>query len=70
MVEDVTVDEETVKEVDKNTALTIYYCDTGEEVWQIAKRYNTSVDAIMQSNDLEDDRIGDKRTLLIPIVSE
>ncbi|MBC3515574.1 DUF3794 domain-containing protein [Neobittarella massiliensis] len=70
VVEDVTVDEETVKEVDKNTALTIYYCDTGEEVWQIAKRYNTSVDAIMQSNDLEDDRIGDKRTLLIPIVSE
>ena len=70
VVEDLSVDEESPKETDKNIALTIYYCDRGEDVWQIAKRYNTSVEGIVQENSLEGDTVPEKRTLLIPIVSE
>ena len=70
VVEDLSVDEESPKETDKNIALTIYYCDRGEDVWQIAKRYNTSVEGIVQENSLEGDTVPEKRTLRIPSVSE
>ena len=39
-------------------------------VQSIAKRYNTSVEGIVQENSLEGDTVPEKRTLLIPIVSE
>ncbi len=47
-------------------ALTICYCDKGENLWNIARRYNTTVDAIKEENELESDSVDDSCMLLIP----
>ncbi len=49
-------------------ALTVYFCDKNEKVWNIAKKYRTTVDAIMSENALDSDIITEKKTLLIPSV--
>jgi hypothetical protein len=60
--------EPTETELPKNkiSSLTIYFTEDGEDVWDIARRYNTTVDAIMQENGLEDSRINQKSMLMIP----
>ncbi|MDE7304123.1 MAG: LysM peptidoglycan-binding domain-containing protein, partial [Oscillospiraceae bacterium] len=37
-------------------------------LWEIAKKYGTSVAAIMEENDIEDDMVSGKGMILIPIV--
>ena len=39
----------------KPCALTIYFCNSGENLWNIAKHYSTTVDAIMAENSIEKD---------------
>ena len=70
VVTTISVDEEKPKERDKDIALTIYYADEGEQVWEIAKRYNTSVEQVMSENDLAGDVVEKRGMLLIPIVTE
>ena len=60
-----TPDEEKRKELN-NAALTIYFTDLNESVWNIARKYNTTVEAIMLENELNDEVITEKRMLLIP----
>jgi len=57
---------ESDKQKSRSAALTIYFTDEGEDVWNIARKYNTTVDAIMQENGLEDSRIYQKSMLMIP----
>lgn len=64
---EITVDESKAKVKEQNK-LYIYYADEGENVWDIAKRYNTSPGAIWEENQLEDDALPQKAMLLIPIV--
>ena len=47
-------------------ALTIYFSDKGECLWDIAKRYSTTVDAIMLENSIESDFVDCSRMLMIP----
>lgn len=65
---DISADETRPKEKNNDCALTLYYADGGEQVWDIAKRYNTSVSAIMEENNLEGDTIREREMILIPIV--
>jgi hypothetical protein len=53
---------------EKDCALTVYYCDEGESVWNIAKRYSTTVDAVMHENDLSEHLIESGRPILVPSV--
>lgn len=62
------VDETREKKWEDQSAMTIYYADAGENVWSIAKRYNTSISAVMEENGLEDEVLPEKRILLIPMV--
>lgn len=58
-----------VTEDEKQTekaALTIYFTDPGEAVWDIAGRYKTTAEAIMTENNLTEDIIDEKRMLVIP----
>lgn len=53
----------------KNTAaLTVYFAEAGEMVWNIARNYNTTVSAIVEENELKDEVIREKCMLLIPCV--
>lgn len=65
VITDLTLLEEHPKE-QKAAALTIYYCDAGENIWDIAVRYNTTVQAIMGENQLTDETVPEKCMLLIP----
>lgn len=65
---DIEPDETSEKVRDGDYTLKLYYGIENEDVWEIAKRYSTSVRAIMEENDLSDDRLSESGMLLIPIV--
>lgn len=60
-------DEEKKRIKDKNAALTLYYADEGENLWNIARLYCTSVEAIRLENELTDDVIQAHSMVLIPM---
>ena len=49
-----------------NCALTIYFSDKGETLWNIAKKYSTTVEAIQNENNYPNEIIEEKCMLLIP----
>lgn len=57
-------------EEEKKPSLTVYFPDEGEELWSVAKKYCTSVDAIKNMNSLQDDKIEEGMRLLIPKVKK
>ena len=67
-ISEVNVDDSVKKVRDGDYALKLYYGVENEEIWDIAKRYSTSVDAIMEENDLYSERLEQNGMLLIPIV--
>lgn len=51
-----------------DVALTLYYAQKGESVWNIARNYHSKCDAIMQENEITDDEIANDTMLLIPCI--
>ena len=66
-VSDLVLDE-TKPKAKSNSALTLYYPEFGDSVWNIAKQFCTSPNAIMEANNLESNLVKDKVMLIIPIV--
>ena len=64
---DIVVDENKVKEKSK-AALTLYYPNAGDNVWDIAKHFCTSPSEIIETNGLNSDIIEDETMLIIPII--
>ena len=63
----ITADED--KKLTKRTSpLVLYFADAGEELWDIAKRYNTRKQLIFDENELEGDVLENPLMLLIPMV--
>jgi len=67
VINSIEADETRLKKRDM-AALTVYYADKGESVWNIAMRYNTSADMIMNANNLEEDVLTGRTVLLVPAV--
>ena len=65
LVADMSLDETRARECHQKT-LTLYFADKGEGLWDIAKRYNTSMDAIRRENNLESDMLPERSMLLVP----
>ena len=59
--------EESEKEEEKS-ALIICYSQKGEEIWNIAKMYKTTCDAIKDENSLKGDCLDEDRMLMVPCV--
>ena len=59
------VNKDRVKSI-KTASLTVYFADSGETIWNIAEKYNTTVDAIMKENHLTEPAVKEKCKLLIP----
>ena len=57
---------ENEKQKEKPCALTVYYCEKGEKIWDIAKKYGTTVEAVMVENDIVSPVAESHRMLLIP----
>ena len=60
------IDETAVKQKTDDYALKLYFADTDEDIWNIAKRYNTSAKAIEAENEITDGKASG--LLLIPII--
>ena len=50
-------------------ALKLCYCDADDDIWEIAKKYSTSISAIMEENELDDDKVTHRGMLLIPLMN-
>lgn len=68
VVNTVSIDENSKKAPCADAVLRLYFAECGERVWDIAKRFNTSVDAVILENNLESDTLPEKSMLLIPMV--
>ncbi len=64
-ISNIEISEENIKR-DKVCALTIYFCEKGESLWNIAKHYNTTVEAITAENEISSDSVERSGMLLIP----
>ncbi len=51
----------------KKSALVIYFCSGGESLWDIARKYSTTVEEIMAENELTADYLENKTMLMIPV---
>lgn len=60
--------DETKKKKKRSAALTIYFAQQGEELWDIARRYNTRVDLICTENNITTDCVEQNQKLHIPSV--
>ncbi len=63
----IAVDETAAPPQKSNCSLCIYYADNGESIWDISKKYNSSVKSIMEENGLDHDILPQRTMLLIPI---
>ena len=68
VVSEVYSDDSCKREKDSNTSLIIYYADAGEDLWDIAKKYCTTVDKIKDENEFDFDVLDSNRVILIPTV--
>ncbi len=60
--------EDGVRERADYPAITVYFGDKGETLWDIAKKYNTTVEAVRRRNSLNTDKLNDSTMLIIPKV--
>ncbi len=67
IITQIKIDDENVKSINNKSALTIYFANKGENVWDIAKKYSTVPQSIMEENDLEQYEIDKNCMILIPM---
>lgn len=64
-ITEITIDKSKCKSV-KTASLTVYFADENESVWDIARHYNTTVEAILRENRMQNEEITHCCKLLIP----
>ena len=67
-ITEITVDETAKSPENNDYALKLYFGRENEDIWEIAKRYGTSVTAIMEENELMEDKLTRNGMILIPMV--
>lgn len=60
--------DETRPNPERSAALTIFFGRKGESVWDIARQYSTSMEAVMEENALADEILDENRMLMIPMI--
>ncbi|MBQ1554231.1 MAG: DUF3794 domain-containing protein [Clostridia bacterium] len=65
LVESVELDETRPKSEESRPAAVLYFAGSGEELWDIAREYNSSVEAIRAENDIDGDCVTDSRLLIV-----
>ena len=59
-------DENKIKQSDCNCAMILYFAKKGESIWDIARKFNSCTDDIMQQNDIKNDVLDIPKMLIIP----
>lgn len=68
-VTDILVNDAEKKQRDGDYAIKLYYGSENEAVWDIAKRYSTCVDSVIEENELSGEILESGKMLLIPIIN-
>lgn len=66
-ISDIRLDDTKPVERDRTCALKLYYAESGEQPWEIAKRCRANLDAILEENDIDGETVENGCMLLIPI---
>ncbi len=66
-ITDIYVNEESPKKKDSDVALKLYFASADENLWDIAKKYSTTVSSVTAENNIDDD-IKSDTMLIIPII--
>ncbi len=67
IISDICVNEEKPLSKENQPGIVIYFADEGESLWEISKRYNTTIDELAQINSIETDApIAHRQQLIIP----
>lgn len=66
VVTNASANEEHLRIKDKNIALTLYYTDENEQIWNIARNYCVSSENIKIENDLTEETVPSGKMILIP----
>ena len=67
LITDIAINDNALKDK-AQPMLTVYFADRGERIWDIAKKYNTTAELIMQENDLSVTELENNQRLLIPTI--
>lgn len=66
LVDDIVPSSDKCESVDEDTAVVLYFAAENESVWDIARKYNSTVTAVMTENELCEEVIREDKMLLIP----
>lgn len=66
MVTDVESDESKNYLNDKNPAVTVYFAEGNESIWDIARKYHSSVSSVKEENNISEDALEESQMILIP----
>ncbi len=69
LLSDITVKTDSPKKRDDGCAVKLCYCSEQDDIWDIAKKYSTSVTAIMEENELDTGSTAHSGMLLIPLMN-
>ena len=61
----VNLDENRPKSEENRPAAVLYFAEAGEELWDIAREYNSSVESIRTDNGIEGDAVDESRLLIV-----
>ncbi len=64
-ISNIDISDSAVKKCD-TSALTVYFSEKNEKIWDIARKYNTTVQAISDENEIYEDFVSEGRMILIP----
>lgn len=67
VVNDIAVNKDCLKKNNKNCAMIVYFADKGEQIWDIAQKFNSSPEEISEINSVDIGEMKCSKTLLIPI---
>lgn len=65
LVDSIDLDESRPKSAESRPAAVLYFAEQGEELWDIAREYNSSVEAIREDNDIDGETVSDSRLLIV-----
>ena len=58
---------DTAPKNDLDTAMVVYFAESGEKLWDIARQYLSAVEDIKKINEIDEDVLTENTTLLIPV---
>lgn len=66
LLTDIIEDEDACNKQDRRSSIVLYFADAGETVWDIARRYNSSVREIKELNSVTEDMLSAPKKFIIP----